>query len=249
MQHLINQKLSSLEAEHQVKIIFACESGSRAWGFASPDSDYDIRFIYKNNPNWYLSLWQHKDTIEFMTAEDLDGSGWDLAKALRLLAKSNMALYEWIYSPVQYQADSNFLQGLYPLAETCFSPVAAMYHYLSTTKGFLDAVRQDHIRLKHLFYALRTALCGKWIVEFKTMPPVAFEELLVLVDDDMKAQIHELIHIKSQQGEKYLHLKNKHVDAYLTELVHFNETHARGLPAGEKASEALDDFFKSVLRI
>lgn len=109
MLQLIQDKLRSTEQENNVQILHAVESGSRAWGFASPDSDYDIRFIYKNNPDWYLSLWEKPDVIEFMTDQDLDGSGWDLAKALKLLAKSNAPLIEWLYSPVCYSTDDVFL--------------------------------------------------------------------------------------------------------------------------------------------
>lgn len=98
MEIKILEKLKEIELQKGVEILYACESGSRAWGFASPDSDYDIRFIYKHDLNYYLSLWEQTDVIEFMTADDLDGSGWDLRKTVKLLAKSNASLLEWIFS-------------------------------------------------------------------------------------------------------------------------------------------------------
>jgi len=97
MKEKIKANLKQIEKEKQVEIVFAVESGSRAWGFASPDSDYDIRFIYKHDLEYYLSLWEKTDVIEFMTEDDLDGSGWDLRKTVKLLAKSNAPLLEWVH--------------------------------------------------------------------------------------------------------------------------------------------------------
>lgn len=104
MKEKILQKLKEIEKSKNVEILFAVESGSRAWGFASPDSDYDIRFIYKHKTEYYLSLWEKPDVIEFMTEDDLDGSGWDLRKAVKLLAKSNASLIEWLFSLIDCQS-------------------------------------------------------------------------------------------------------------------------------------------------
>ncbi len=147
MKRKILEKLKQIETEKNVKILFAVESGSRAWGFASPDSDYDIRFIYKHEPDYYLSLWEKPDVIEFMTADDLDGSGWDIAKALKLLAKSNAPLIEWLYSPVVYFQDAAFVNQMKLLAKDCFSPIATLHHYLGTTKNFMDVCDQDQVKL------------------------------------------------------------------------------------------------------
>lgn len=116
MKEKILQKLQEIEKLHNVKVLYAVESGSRAWGFASPDSDYDIRFIYQHEADYYLSLWEQPDVIEFMTEDDLDGSGWDLRKAVKLLAKSNAPLLEWLYSPVVYYQDDAFLYEMQKLA-------------------------------------------------------------------------------------------------------------------------------------
>ncbi|BAO75726.1 hypothetical protein WPG_1496 [Winogradskyella sp. PG-2] len=109
MKTKILNKLSEIERDKNIDILFAVESGSRAWGFASPDSDYDIRFVYKHKKDWYLNLWEKDDTIEFMTEDDLDGSGWDIRKALRLLAKSNASFTGWLFSPIVYRANDDFL--------------------------------------------------------------------------------------------------------------------------------------------
>ena len=112
MKEVIQNKLKEIELQKGVEILYAVESGSRAWGFASPDSDYDIRFIYKHDLDYYLSLWEQTDVIEFMTEDDLDGSGWNLRKTLKLLAKSNASLLEWIYSPVVYYENEAFMNRI-----------------------------------------------------------------------------------------------------------------------------------------
>ena len=113
MKTKIRNKLSEIERDKNIEILFAVESGSRAWGFASPDSDYDIRFVYKHKKEWYLNLWEQKDSIQFMTDNDLlDGSGWDVRKALRLLAKSNASFTGWLFSPIVYRADNAFLNEM-----------------------------------------------------------------------------------------------------------------------------------------
>ena len=128
MKDKIQNKLKQIELEKGVEILYAVESGSRAWGFASPDSDYDIRFIYKHDLDYYLSLWEQTDVIEFMTEDDLDGSGWDLRKTVKLLAKSNAPLLEWIYSPVVYYENEAFMNQMRALAKDCFFFFFCLHH-------------------------------------------------------------------------------------------------------------------------
>ncbi len=158
MKEKILQKLKEIVLQKNVEILFAVESGSLAWGFASPDSDYDIRFIYKHKPEYYLSLWEKPDVIEFMTEDDLDGSGWDLRKAIKLLAKSNAPLLEWLFSPTAYFANDDFAKQMQEIAVKCFSPIAVLHHYLGTTKNFMEVCEMEEVKLKSYFYALRTAL-------------------------------------------------------------------------------------------
>ncbi len=243
----IPAKLQEIERDKNVKILFAVESGSRAWGFASPDSDYDIRFIYKHEPEYYLSLWEKPDVIEFMTADNLDGSGWDIAKALKLLAKSNAPLLEWLFSPLVYYQDEAFLQKMQVLATDCFSPIASLHHYLGTTKNFMDVCEQEEVKLKSYFYALRTALAGKWIIEKNSFPPVAFLELLPIAPQNFQDKILELMEIKANQDEKYLHPKETVVTDYLRETVLFNQENASSLKSGKKMSGELDIFFRQTI--
>jgi len=248
MKNKILDKLKQLEKEKGVKILFAVESGSRAWGFASPDSDYDIRFIYKHEADYYLSLWEKPDVIEFMTEDDLDGSGWDLRKAVKLLAKSNAPLLEWLYSPVVYYVNEEFADAMRELANDCFSPIATLHHYLGTTKNFMEVCEQEEVKLKSYFYALRTALAGKWIIENNSFPPVDFMELLPIAPQNIQEKIKELMVIKASQDEKYLHPKETLITDFLLETVKFNQDNASKLGSGKKMSEELDLFFMKEIR-
>jgi len=129
----LTPRLDAIEAENDVRILYACESGSRAWGFASPDSDYDVRFIYARPREWYLSIdtQKRRDVIECPIEGLWDVNGWDLRKALGLLAKSNPPLLEWLGSPIVYRQDGSFVAGLQALAEEYLSPRSSRLHYLA----------------------------------------------------------------------------------------------------------------------
>jgi uncharacterized protein len=248
MEKKILEKLKEIEQTKNVEILFACESGSRAWGFASPDSDYDIRFIYKHDFDYYLSLWEKPDVIEFMTEDDLDGSGWDLRKTVKLLAKSNAPLLEWLFSPVVYYENEAFATQMRDLAKQCFSPIACLHHYLGTTKNFMDVCEQEHVKLKSYFYALRTALAGKWIIENNSFPPVDFLELLLIAPLNVQEKIKELMAIKALQNEIYLHPKEVLITDFLLETVKFNQENASRLGSGKKMSEELDEVFRRMIK-
>ena len=248
MKETILNKLKAIELEKGVEILYVVESGSRAWGFASPDSDYDIRFIYKHDLDYYLSLWEQRDVIEFMTEEDLDGSGWDLRKTLKLLAKSNPALLEWLYSPVVYYENKEFVDKMRELANACFSPVTCAYHYIGITKSFMDACEQDYVKLKSYFYALRTVLSAKWIIEKDTIPPVDFMELLPIAPTAIQEKVAALMTIKANQDEKYLHPKERLITDFILETLALNEEHVKGLGNGKKMAVELDGVFRENLK-
>ena len=248
MKEKILAKLKEIEESKNVKILLAVESGSRAWGFASPDSDYDIRFIYQHPPEYYLSLWEQPDVIEFITEDDLDGSGWDLRKTVRLLAKSNAPLIEWLFSPVVYYQDEAFVQEMRELAVGCFSPIATLHHYLGTTKNFMEVCEMQEVKLKSYCYALRTALAGKWIIAKNTFPPVAFADLLPIAPLPVQEKVKELLAIKATKDEKYLHPKEALITDFLIETVKFNQEHASTLGSGKKMNEELDLFFRGEIK-
>ena len=247
MKELILKKIKEIELQKGVEILYAVESGSRAWGFASPDSDYDIRFIYKHDLNYYLSIWEQTDVIEFMTEEDLDGSGWDLRKALLLLAKSNAPFLEWIYSPIVYFENKSFIDELRIVANECFSPVSCMYHYIGTTKNFLEVCEKEQVKLKSYFYALRTVLAGQWIVTMNSFPPVAFMELLDIASKNIKEKVIMLMDIKASQDESYLHPKEEIITNFIKETLTFNIENATSLANSKRDNFKLDEIFKKII--
>lgn len=164
----IRERLGSLEVGYRVRVLHAIESGSRGWGFASPDSDYDGRCLYVHAPDWYFSVFEQRDVIE-APIEDEDGvvfdvNGWDLRQALRLLARSNPVLIEWLQSSIVYQGMPGFARAMPALAEKFYSPKAAYYHYFHRArKNFREHLLGDSIRLKKYFYVVRPVLACMWI--------------------------------------------------------------------------------------
>ncbi|RNA62906.1 nucleotidyltransferase domain-containing protein [Chryseobacterium nematophagum] len=243
----IIEKLKEVETTRGIEILLAVESGSRAWGFASPDSDYDIRFIYRHEKDWYLSPWDKDETIEFMTEDDLDGSGWDIRKTFHLLLKSNAALLSWFYSPIVYVKNEKFYNLFKPLADECFSPIAVSYHYLSMSKKYLEACRNDNVKLKSYFYCLRTALTGKWILEKGTVPPVLFSELFVLVDNSTRTKIENLIALKATKGESYYHPNDWELFGFLEKIIWDNEEGAKSLKGGKADKCEMERIFREIV--
>lgn len=175
----IEDRVAAIEAGHVVRILYACESGSRAWGFASRDSDWDVRFLYVHPPEWYLSVAERRDVIELPIEDDLDVSGWELRKALRLLRKGNPGLREWLYSPIVYRAAPGFLARMRTLCEEAFTPRAAVYHYLHMAEAnYRGYLLGPQVRLKKYLYVLRPVLACLWIERELGQPPVEFMRLV-----------------------------------------------------------------------
>jgi len=234
-------RLLNIEKDRDVNILFACESGSRAWGFASPDSDYDVRFLYTKPLPWYLSISDKKDTIDIMDG-DFDVVGWELRKSLVLLKKSNVPAIEHLFSPIIYKGDEELLTELRGIATDCFSPIASMFHYLSMSKKYEEKVATETVKLKSLFYALRTAMAGKWILECGTMPPVRFREMLLLVTKEVADEIEHLMDIKSKNAESYMHKRPENVCNFITEVIATNDHYAKTLANGKPSTERINNF-------
>ena len=247
MKTKILEKLAQIERERNIEILFAVESGSRAWGFASPDSDYDIRFVYRHSKEYYLSLWEGKDTIQFMTEDDLDGSGWELRKALRLLAKSNASFLGWLFSDEVYFSKENHLERFRALAERNFNPVAGFYHYHSMNKGFDELLGSEEMTLKGFFYAIRTAMCAKWIADRATIPPVRFKEMYALIDEEHAALLDELIVLKGQKGEKGKEEVHPKLLSLAREFVRENQSKKDLLIHRKPRLEEFDEFFLTLV--
>lgn len=170
--------LRQIEQEHGCRILFAAESGSRAWGFASPDSDYDIRAVYVKPLDWYLQLGEPpSDTISAMLPDDLDVVAWDLRKFLQHMCRSNASVLEWLGSPIVYK-DVGILETLKSQLDECIEPSRIAFHYASMFKHAMDDRREDgSIRVKKICYALRASLCVRWVLEKGTMPPTSFQDV------------------------------------------------------------------------
>lgn len=196
--------LEAIEATHDVKVLFACESGSRGWGFASPDSDYDVRFVYVHRLSWYLAVEDGRDGIELPISDELDISGWELRKALRLLRRSNPTLLEWLDSPIVYRKDVAAADRMRALADAFFSPVRGRHHYLAMArKNFQDCLQGDSVRIKKYLYVLRSLLAVQWIDRGLGMPPMRFAALVfgLVQDEVLLAEINRLLAIKMKTGE------------------------------------------------
>lgn len=215
----IARRLARIEADHGVRILYACESGSRAWGFASPGSDWDVRFLYVHPLDWYLSVGEHRDVIELPIVDDLDINGWELRKALRLMRKGNPVLLEWLNSPIRYRVDAEFLTTIRALAEEHYSPIASFHHYLNTARnnwrGYLHG---SDVRLKKYLYVLRPVLACGWIEAGRGMVPVEFARLLdsMVTDAALRAAIDRLLALKRASSEIGMGPAIPEIDAFLT---------------------------------
>ena len=202
MKELIQEKLREIEQREKCRILLAVESGSRAWGFASPDSDYDVRFIYVRPKKAYLRLDRARDVIEVPINDELDINGWDIDKTLRLLHKSNPTVFEWFSSPIIYQT-SAFADQFRPIMQKYFSSKAGLWHYLHMAEGnYRDYLRGEMVRAKKYFYVLRPILACKWILEKGTPQPMLFSDLVKSeLPDDLSETVYQLLDLKMNSPE------------------------------------------------
>ncbi len=246
---LIGRKLKEIEEQEQVHILYAAESGSRAWGFASPDSDYDVRFIYVRPMGEYLKLQEEHDFIEGAMDETLDINGWDLDKALRHFHKSNATLFEWAGSPVVYFATPQW-EGIRETAKAYFSCKAAMYHYYGTArKNYARYLTGERVSYKKYFYVLRPLLACKWIAEKACPPPVLFTKLAESVlEEDMRECVEGLLQAKQKMPETEQGVRIEALHAYLEEKIGWAGKTAEGMSDDRNPDwEALNRVFMDTL--
>ena len=214
----IAEAVKAIEVKHGCRVLFAVESGSRAWGFASPDSDYDVRGVYVKPLDWYLQLKDDaQDTIVEALPDDIDVSLWDLRKALIQMTKSNASFLEWLGSPIIY-SDDGMIAALNALKADCFNPSRVAYHYASMFRKAMDARNADgKIRIKKLCYALRAALCLRYAMTAEEMPPTPFAD--VLARTELKAEEHAAIREVLEEKEHALESDVIEPDARLANLL------------------------------
>ena len=250
MKKLICEKLREIEQTENVRILYAAESGSRAWGFASPDSDYDVRFIYVRPLKDYLRLNKPQDVIELSLNDVLDINGWDVSKALCLLQKSNPSLFEWFSSPVVY-VDTAAADEIRRVMGAYFSVSKSTHHYFRHAANTYRAyLMDDQIKAKKYFYALRPVLACRWILERKTPPPMQFSELAEYeLPQELRNDVNALLNLKINSPEIATIPPMAAIHAYLE--ASFCEI-ANVLKNMEKDNpsrwEPLNDLFYTILR-
>jgi len=250
MTETILQKLLELEQNENIKILYACESGSRAWGFASPDSDFDVRFIYSRPVNNYLGITELTDNVGLPVNEVLDIGGWDIKKALKLFLKSNSTLYEWLQSPIVYQGDSLFADDLRKLMPEYFSLRSGANHYLAMAHNTLrDDLQPEQVKLKRYFYALRPALACLWIVEKQSVPPMEFQHLRVMISDNkVQNAIDELLDRKKVADEKALIKPVPLLNQWLSNTLDWCKACIPELPSEKNDSGELNNIFRKYIQ-
>jgi uncharacterized protein len=241
--------LNRIEADEAVCILYACESGSRAWGFESKNSDFDVRFIYLRPPSWYLSVQKKRDVIEVPIDNDLDVSGWDLSKALDLFRKSNPPLLEWLQSPIIYKEKGSAVGKLRDLMRDYYAPISCMHHYLHMAQGnYREYLHGDVVWIKKYFYVLRPVLACMWIEQGLGVVPMEFEMLVdrLITDTSLRKAINRLLILKRDGQELD---KGKRID----ELSEFIDQQISRLSIGDqrpphtKDPKTLDALFIEIL--
>ena len=244
MREKILNKLNEIEQKEKVKILLAVESGSRAWGFASPDSDYDVRFIYVRPREAYLRLEKQRDVIELPIEGELDVNGWDLDKTLQLLRASNPTLFEWFSSPIVYR-ETAFADEFRSVMQKYFSSKRGLSHYLSmASSNYREYLKGETVKAKKYFYVLRPVLACRWILDKGTPPPMLFSELVEAeLDPALLPDVNRLLDVKMNAP------RIESINCYLDSSI--EEVRSRIVQLPEDAShgwEELNQLFLSQLQ-
>lgn len=249
MRQRILDELKRIEKTENVLILLAIESGSRAWGFASPDSDYDVRFIYVREKEAYLKLESVRDVIEWRLDETLDINGWDIKKALQLLHNSNPTIFEWSASPIVYleRKEFSFFRGLLP---EYFSVKKSLFHYWHMAdSNYREFLKGEMVKVKKYFYVLRPLLAAKWVLEEKTAPPMLFDELVAAkLENNLRTEMDKLLEMKRVCPElgmaPRIKIFNDYIDMALSEV----KTVAEGVADKDVTWEPLNKVFLKIVK-
>jgi len=249
----IRRRLERVEAEEDVVVCLAVESGSRAWGFSSTNSDYDVRFIYVRRPATYLAVRSERfrDVIERPIVDEVDLSGWDLKKALGLFLKSNPPLLEWLQCSIVYREKFDVARRLRELLPAYYSPNASFFHYLHMAQGNQrEYLRGERVWRKKYFYVLRPILAMRWIDRGLGPVPIEFDSLVEATVDDaaLRSSIDALL-VEKRAGQELDFGPRDPVlsDFVEKELARFEHT-AGGREDPSPSPEKLDTLFRATLR-
>jgi predicted nucleotidyltransferase len=246
----VGEILAEIEHSEQVKICFAVESGSRAWGFPSVDSDYDVRFVYAHHLDWYLSIETGRDVIERPLVGEIDASGWDIRKALRLFRKSNPPLLEWLQSPIVYLEHGPLAAEMRRLLPQYYSPRASAHHYLHMAQGnFREYLRGEIVWRKKYLYVLRPLLAMRWIESGRGAVPMEFGRLVAetITDPQVQEAIDALVKAKKARAElddgPRIPAISEFIEAELTRFENSNIDQAND----SSTTDELDALFRATL--
>ncbi|QCR34258.1 nucleotidyltransferase domain-containing protein [Lysinibacillus sp. SGAir0095] len=209
MEEVILDKLKEIEKQYHVRVLLAVESGSRAWGFASGASDYDVRFIYVHPPEWYLSIdpqgtGSKKDVIDYSNHKNLDISGWELTKSLRLFRKSNPTIFEWLRSDLIYLQNELFVEKIHVLESAVLNKVPILHHYFNLAMGnYKKYFQGKDVKIKIYLYILKSLLSCQWIDRYNSFPPNRIQDLIMVMNDEkVKQEVEQLVKQKHLGEEK-----------------------------------------------
>jgi len=236
MKDIIISKLNEIEQRENVRVLYAVESGSRAWGFESPDSDFDVRFIYVKPMAEYLRIDRVRDVIEWELNETLDINGWDLQKTLLLLRNSNPTLFEWANSPIVYKQTPEW-ETVAKVFPDYFLSKPGLFHYLSMAAGnYREYLKSELVRIKKYLYVLRPILACKWILRNGTPPPMRFSELVESqLEPEILPAVERLLDIKRLSPETEMMPRVPELNDYIERNILLIQEQAEQLP-GERKS-------------
>lgn len=233
--------LRDLEKQHDIKILMAVNYGSRCFGYASEGSDWDVRFIYVHRPEWYFSIAKTEDVIELMLEEEhLDVEGYDLKKALTLLAKTNPIESDWLHANDHYILDEDFLQAMLSFESQCYNSHHAMYHFYSISVKHNQRYLEQEVTLKRFIYYMRGLLSCCWVERHGCHPPVNVDELIdVTITDNapIREKAHRLLELKRTDKSHDMEIVDEELSDYVFELKRYYErllpTHVNSKPKAD----------------
>ncbi len=249
MRKTIIESLKNIEAEEKIAVLLACESGSRAWGTQSPNSDYDIRFIYIHHSDWYLQLFEQRDVFEKTIPPTIELVGWDLKKALKLLYNSNPSLLEWIHSPIIYRSDDAFLKKLKNLSQQFCSIPSLLYHYVHMAKKNFQSLNKERNRTpKRYINCIRPIMMCLSLLNGSGFPNGTIQELFLNNVDDKKllAQFQSLLKVKSEEQHLF---SSQELDKFIQESIFFLEDKMKKIHFRNKPNvDSLNNFFINMVK-
>ena len=249
MKEEIVEHINQLEKDEGITILLAAESGSRAWGCPSPDSDYDVRIIYKRSKSEYLNIDDKPDTINYFHGELLDINGWDIKKTLKLIRKSNATPFEWAQSPIKYKENDDFSTTILNLSKEYFQPRHTVNHYKGIAKNsYLSNDLSGKIKLKKLFYVLRPLMAAKWIIKKNEVPPMDIPNLIPIIEDKkIVSHINDLLEIKSNANEDYVHKMDNLITDFIDKEFNYVSSIQLEDNSDVQSSDQLNKKFKEII--